>query len=497
MSASGVGTLTAAPPPPNTPPKPSTRSGNAPAGTGDGVALQERPAGPPRPGQVHNLMQTHAERDQLINGMLDTSGPGKPSQAEAGSLRSSLGAVDTNVLRFASDSGLKIGVLNPGDEMFQAGVLRRQDPKAIAARGPEMQAFAQKLDGQLDQKYGNRLEALKKEVAALPAPPMMGFGLSPAQPDQHAEKRGQLWKEIQEVEGQRGKELGEAAEKSGLPVKPFVIPTDSKQLFGSPDSQQAALMMATMPMSTSGMAAFHGAKTPEQVKEFHGLLESINGPRLQAAREDALGGIRQAAAGAKTPEEKAHFEQMLKGAQANPGSIPLDYRKHNLLVPDMHYVTDDKGKTTTVDLHDKMTLMDWAGQGTRTLKAFDKDNLDGSAIDGQYFSRGGMNKMVVRDRALGSAPVHELGHAIDFQMEKKDPQFYQGWKARLEAAHAKTEGLQGKTVSEYAKTNPREYIAEGFAHYYEDPKALKAADPALFALTEELIARANTLGAKR
>ncbi len=496
MSSSGVGTLTAAPPPPITPPKPPDRGGQAPAGRGDGVALQERPAGPPRPGQVHNLMQTHAERDQLINGMLMSDGSGKPSQTEAASLRSSLGAVDTGVLRFASDSGLKIGVLNPGDEMFQAGVLRRQDPKAIQARGPELQAFAQKLDAQLDQKYGNRLDSVKKELAALPEAPMAGFGMS--SPDPHAEKRGNLFQQLQTLEGQRGKELGDAVEKSGLPVKPFVIPTDSKQMLGSPAAQQMALVQAMMPMSTAGMAAIHGAKTPEQVKEFHGLLESINGPRLQAAREDALGGMRQAAERAKTPEEKAHFENLLKLSREKPEAIPLDYRKHNLLVPDMHYVADDKGKTTTVDLHDKMTLMDWSGSGTRTQKAFDEDNLDGSVIEGQYFSRGGMNKMVVRDTALGKgAPVHELGHAIDFQMEQKDPQFYQGWKARLEAAHARTEGLEGKTVSEYAKTNPREYAAEGFAHYYEDPKGLKAADPALFALTEELIARASALGGRR
>jgi hypothetical protein len=117
---------------------------------------------------------------------------------------------------------------------------------------------------------------------------------------------------------------------------------------------------------------------------------------------------------------------------ANPENVPVNFRKHNIMVPDMDYGKDNKGQDVVLDRHDTNTLKDWAGNGTRTEQPWDPETRTGSQTDGQYFSKGGMNTIVVRGKEIDSAAVHELGHSLDFQMERKDPQFYAGWKPRLE-----------------------------------------------------------------
>lgn len=465
-------------------------------GPSDASVVGERQVGAPKAGQLQGLMQDHAEKDRLVNGMLITQGPARPSAAEAAQLRSSLGAVDTNVLRFASDTRLQVGVLNPGDDMFESGVLRKQDPKAVEAQAPQMAALTQQLNADLEKKHKPRFEAIEKKLNALPAAPRpAGFGVS--EPDPNGPKRVALMVEMSAAKEQAGKEMGAAIDKSGLPIKPYapkiVGPTGGFGAF------QAQMIANQMPVSTNEMARQAGATTPEQIKQYSSMVEKINGPQLQQARDEQLGGLTAAISQARDPRQKAELQKKLAEVRANGGDIPIDHNKHLIMVPDLNYSQDGQGRPIAMDTHDTNTLSDWSAPGTtRVNKAYDPETRQGSGTDGQYFAKGGLNTMVVRDTAVGSAAVHELGHAIDFQMEKKDPQFYAGWKPRLEEAHGKASAfMQGKTVSEYAKTNPREYIAEGVSHYYSDPKGLKAADPALYALTEELLQRAGQLGARK
>lgn len=289
----------------------------------DGAALNERQAGPPKPGQMQGLMQDHAEKDALVNDMLMTSGPGKPSEQEAAELRGALGAVDTNVLRFTKDTELKVGVLGPGEEMFQAGVLRPQDPRAIEQKGPQMRAFTQQMNADLDRKYAGPLQGARDELAALPPPPPFGgfgaFGSGTSDPD--AAKRVELSQRVDALERQKNSDLNTAVEKSGLPIKQFTPPLMTDDT-GGMASGQIQLMMLKMPVSTNQMAATHGATTPEQQKQFTGLVEQINGPRLAEARADSTRRFTDLAAKAATPEEKAHWQGVMEKIKESPQDVP-------------------------------------------------------------------------------------------------------------------------------------------------------------------------------
>ena len=93
-----------------------------------------------------------------------------------------------------------------------------------------------------------------------------------------------------------------------------------------------------------------------------------------------------------------------------------------------------------------------------------------------------------------SAPtaIHEIGHAVEDSVQRHDPQFYGRWQSKLYNAYQRA--TQSGTVSEYAGTNSAEYIAEGVAHYHENPNLLRQKDAQLFQLTQELLHKAAELG---
>lgn len=409
------------------------------------------------------------EREQLINGMLYTEGPGAPSAQEAEALRNSLGVVDAGTLRLVQQQGLKIGVVSPGEDMYQMGVLREVDINQLQSKLPEHRAAIDAMDKGLDQKFGPQISALTTQLQGLKA---------------DDPRRGELEQQLSSLRDQRTFELAQSLETSGIPARPLLPPLSAKEA-----SNNELVTMATnvtnSPLPTSAMADIHGATTPERLKEFEQLMVGLNGERLEVARKEGLESLRSRVAAAK-PEDRERLQGYLDAALADPTQIPIDHRAHNIVVPNVHYVENGR-----LSKHDKLSLANWGDGKNTAAPLMDPKTGEGSVLAGQYFED--VNRLLVRDSQVKSdTPIHEMGHAIEGAVQKADPNFYQGFEPRLMEAYQKA--LDGTTVSKYAQASPREYIAEGVAHYYEDPKALKATDPALFALTQELIDRASALG---
>ena len=93
------------------------------------------------------------------------------------------------------------------------------------------------------------------------------------------------------------------------------------------------------------------------------------------------------------------------------------------------------------------------------------------------------------------AATHEVGHAVDHLVERLDPDFYQDWSADLQEAYDAVGSGQSGAISDYSRTNLREYLADGSKFYHQQPDQLRQTDPALYELVDELTERAVELAA--
>ncbi|MFN8606731.1 MAG: hypothetical protein U0931_04325 [Vulcanimicrobiota bacterium] len=216
------------------------------------------------------------------------------------------------------------------------------------------------------------------------------------------------------------------------------------------------------------MALHHGARSPEEKQIFYQLVEELNGPRLEQARQ----------------ETQAQLDR--HGLVRDPAHQPIDPLKHTLLVPDLYFCGPAR---LLLDEHDQATLQTWQQGGDKVSFA----HHEGEEWNGQYLYLGQEKRILVRSTALESkTPVHELGHALDMHLEKQDPVFYRDLHDGLARAYSRARS-SSRAVSNYALANLREYFAEGFAHYYQDLARLKKTDPDLCALVEAACARACQL----
>lgn len=215
------------------------------------------------------------------------------------------------------------------------------------------------------------------------------------------------------------------------------------------------------------IAAHHGARNPEEKQLFYQLVEDLNGPRLAEARQ----------------QNEAHLQD--KGFQRDPWLVPIDPLKHTLLFPDLYFCGP-----TLLDGHDFQTLQTWHGGGSEVT--FQKSQNE--EWNGQYLYLGDQKRVLVRNTVLQEkTPIHELGHALDMQLEVQDPEFYSRFHPQLAQAFNRAKS-NSQSVSNYALANLREYFAEGFAHYHLDAARLKKQDPDLSALVEAACQRACQLG---
>lgn len=370
--------------------------------------------------------------------ILLASGPVAARPAEAAQLAARFQKVDPNVLRLLQNDGVTMGVVRPGQSFLQTGVLPTLQLAEIQAQMPAMQSTARAVQ-KATAPYAQGIERLKAQ--------------GPSQ-------------RLGEMQRQRRQVVLETIPNGSLAV-PYSIPSLAGVLHDH-DGLHKLVQQQNMPKGTTVMAQLVGARSAAQIQEYTQLVEAINGPRLEEARQASL----QAA----TPAQQAAWSK-------DPGSIPLDLKGFDILVPDLAYVPDGSGGSARVSLLDASVQAAWADGSGKTIR--------GSSINGQYFFQ---SRRILVQSAKISAPtaIHEIGHAVEDSVQRHDPQFYGRWQSKLYNAYQRA--TQSGTVSEYAGTNSAEYIAEGVAHYHENPNLLRQKDAQLFQLTQELLHKAAELG---
>lgn len=350
-----------------------------------------------------------------------------PAQKEA--LRTNLGRVDEEVLRWASQRGVRLQVLQSGEELEAADALRD-----LSGR------FEERINPQTVQSVHQHLAPLTEKIRAA--------GNTERGQSLRRQKRAQM-AEILTLNA-----CGAAVFTPAF--APLLAPGLSK-LMADP----------TETPTLKGMALHHGADSPQEQEQFYGWMEKLNGERLKQAREASI--EERTRLLQDRPEAQ---QQWLKQARANPETVPLDATLHTLVVPDAHFFSSTpKSEPILIDRSDIRSVEGWRKGDFR----------------GQWFFLEDKANLLIRDTAVElDTPIHELGHVVDMGLEKDEPEFYQTLSPRIEKAHYLARS-ENKAISNYSKANRREYIAEGFAAYYDRPDQLREVDPTLYQLVDEMV----------
>lgn len=373
------------------------------------------------------------------------------SPGEANELAANLSRVDTGALRFAQREGLLFVVVRPGDDLGDTKVLRNQD-----------------------------LQAFQQEIPALRS---LGDAIHQHQADfrQNLSHVGLLEQE-EGVRNQGRIQLSNLLNGTGKPLSVY-RPDPHKVLFpGVPLNS----MLHKHHVTLEGMAISRGARTPQEKAAFMDMVKALNGDRLQEAQQETLEQIRT-----NLDAYPEYRTRLLAEKGARPEQIPVDPLKHTLLLPDLYFWGPD-GDRKVLDRYDFDAIQMWHGE---TGKVVDKHaDPDAMGANGELFPYGGVNRILLRDRCLNGdrTAIHEFAHGLDFLLESKVPDWYQGWKQQLE--RSLHQARQNDTITNYAKANDREYLAEGMAFYFLEGDRLKQADPTLYGLVHQMLQVANQLG---
>lgn len=241
------------------------------------------------------------------------------------------------------------------------------------------------------------------------------------------------------------------------------------------------------------MAKAHGFKSEEDVQWFIQTVDRANANTLPTARQNAINrATYESTLGGRKGRKAA---ARLESYQEDPTSIPVNWRHHKILVPDAHRTTI-RSKPVLVSLHDLQTIPRW----TKPMSP----NAEKRKFLGQYFGENGQHLVLISRDGLRKSDtvIHEIGHAVEKLIERNSPDLYGGFMTRLSIAHdgikptgegrnmdpdgGKHHDSSGRSqISDYSRTNAKEYFAEGFAHYFQDAGKLKRQDPTLHQLVEE------------
>lgn len=472
-----------------------------PAAPGEAPAPQAEPEDTFEPGaapllsrkEIEEKSAAGAQKDKIIDSMISRDTKiGAPDAKAVEELRGTLSKVDTEVLRYNQENGTRFVIVKEGQDLMDTGVIRKQDAAAINAQAPELGKKGQAVLNGAEGEYGPKIKELEDQIARSPmkkddspfAFAMNGNGMVPENPEEH----GRLQKELLDMRGKEREKAADQLEKeAGDKVKIFSA-ADGMKMGGGMMGAMGMLMVSQMPLSTDDMARTHGAKTPEEMKQFTDSVEKLNGDRLPKLRQEFITQQEQVIAGMTDPAQKKQALEQLEKMEQNPGTIPIDHAKNMVLVPNTYYYRPgDKpdAAPTVVDTHDYVSLRNWSDETGKIEKEGDSSTL------GQHFYKDGLNTIVIRDTALGDrSPIHEMGHSTDSILRKKSPGFAAELDTMGQTAFSNISILgQGEnkheSVTSYAGTNKNENMAEGFGLYYFDPKRLQAKDPELYAIIQK------------
>lgn len=352
-----------------------------------------------------------------------------PSPIQKDLLESRLSRVDRGVLLWAQAQGVRLQVLQSGEELAATEALRDLNGR-----------FEQRLKPDVVEKVHLHLRPLSEQIQA-ETDPQKALSL-------RREKRRQM-----------------AEILTHNPCGATVFTPAFAPILAPGISSLAADPGETP--SLKAMALYHGADSPEEQARFYSWMETLNGPRLQEARQATL--EERSRLLESRPEA---LQAWLHQVQKQPELIPLDVTLFTLVVPDAHFLSSDSGQAPLlVDRSDIRSVEGWRNGEFR----------------GQWFFLEGKAHVLIRDEAVElDTPIHELGHVVDMTLEKEEPEFYRTLQPRIEKAHYQAR-LHGKAISQYAMANRREYLAEGFVAYYETPDKLRRIDPELYQLVDEMV----------
>lgn len=362
-------------------------------------------------------------------------------EGEGTELAANLARVDTGALRFAQREGLLFVVVRPGDQLDQTKVLRAQDLNEFREQLPELA----KLSAAVHEH-----QAAAREGMA----------------DRKAYRIG----------------LSNLLHGTGQPLSTYQ-PDPHKVLFpGVPVDS----LLNQDAVTLEGMAISRGARTPEEKATYIELIQAINGERVQAAQQDTMAQV-----GRNLEAFPEYREKLLADKGAHPEQIPVDPLKHTILLPELYFY-GEPGDRKLLDRYDFDAVQMWHGE---TGQIVDRHaDPDAMGANGELFPYGGVNRILLRDRCLNGdrTAIHEFAHGLDFLLEKKVPDWYNGWKEQLQAALH--QARQSDTITNYAKANDREYLAEGMAFYFLQGDQLEKSDPKLYGLVRQMLQVANQLG---
>lgn len=386
-----------------------------------------RPYGGPRPDSGVESGKFEAVETMIERGETAALGETPVSQREL--LQANLSRVDRGLLLWANQQGVRLQVLEEGEELEATQALRDLSGQ-----------FEEQIDADKIAKIHQHLEPLTEKIRS----------------EKDADKALSLRR-------QKRAELAEILTHNpcgGAVFTPAFAPLLAPGL-----SKLAADPTETPTLK--GMALHHGADSAEEQAKFYRWMEMLNGDRLQKARQASIDERSRLLAG--KPEAQ---QRWLEQARTQPETVPLDVTLYTLVVPDAHFFPSvSSPQPLLIDRSDLRSIEGWSNGDFR----------------GQWFFLGGKSNLLIRESALNlDTPVHELGHVIDMTLEKVEPEFYQTLRPRIEKAHYKAR-LEGRAISNYAMANRREYIAEGFAAFYTRPQELRHTDPELHSLVEAMV----------
>lgn len=352
-----------------------------------------------------------------------------PTAEQREALTETLSQVSQPVLEWACNQGVKLQVLQSGEELTATDALRDLTDRFERTLQPE------------------KVSAIHQHLA-----PLTERIRTEESPDKANELRRQKRNQLAEL-----LTLNACGAAVFTPAFAPLLAPGLSALLADPGETP----------SLKALALHHGADSAEEQQQFFGWMERLNGPRLQEARAATIAERSQLLE--SRPEA---LQRWLRQAEEQPETVPLDTTLHTLVVPDAHFFSGKPDQQPIlIDRSDLRSIEGWQNGDFR----------------GQWFFLDDKKHLLVRDSAVGlDTPIHELGHVVDMTLEKEHPEFYGALKPQIEKAHYQAR-LHGHAISNYAMANRREYIAEGFASYYTEPNRLKEKDPTLFDLVDQMV----------
>jgi hypothetical protein len=380
-----------------------------------------------RPGSGVESGKLQAVQTMLDRGVTPQLQGPTPSQRDV--LTERLAKVDRGVLLWAQNQGVRLQVLQSGEELAATDALRDLTGK-----------FAERLKPDTVQQVHEHLHPLTDRIQA------------ETDPDKALSLRRQKREELAEI-------------LTANPCGAAVFTPAFAPILAPGVSHLAADPGETPTLKA--IALYHGADEPEEQAHFFEWMETLNGDRLHQARQATI--EEKSRLLASRPEA---LKAWLRHVEEHPELVPLDVTLHTLVVPDAHFLgSTPREQPLLVDRSDVVSVEGWRNGDFR----------------GQWFFLEGKTHLLIRDSAVElDTPVHELGHVMDMTLEKEEPAFYASLRPRIEKAHYEAR-LHGHAITSYAMANRREYIAEGFAAFYDKPGELRKTDPRLYELVEEMV----------